>query len=341
MDEEIQLKSNPEKDPTQLKPSHVKNVSGLSSTSASSVDSSALHINPYQPFRYTSFRQLMRIVGPSVAFFGCQFAWAVEDGNVSPYLRELGLDDDAISYAWIAGPITGILFQPVIGVYSDHCRAKLGRRRPFIIVGCIALFVCLIIFPISRDIGELFGDYKGHRYVALTIAIVCFWLLDFSTNLLEGPLRALTSDTLTSEEQLVSNSWFGTMNGIASTIGFALGYFYSIQATFGIASLIVLMTCIITSVSVKEKRLRVSQESQLNLRAENNCQTAFKRVGEIFTSFRDMPGPIRSAWIVQFCTYFAHFSMWVYLSDYFGMFHTLLFEHFFVYPCTIIKYNKI
>eukprot|EP01084_Bolivina_argentea_P104512 187123_1 len=80
-------------------------------------------------------RQFLSVIGPSIGFFGCQFAWACQGGYVDPYLRQLGLADDMMNYAWILGPISGLILQPMIGVFSDHCESSSGRRRPFFLAG--------------------------------------------------------------------------------------------------------------------------------------------------------------------------------------------------------------
>eukprot|EP01083_Nonionella_stella_P211243 763984_1 len=159
-----------------------------------------------------------------------------------------------MNYAWILGPISGLIFQPMIGVFSDQCESKFGRRRPFFIAGAIILSICLFLFSHAKTIGhDIFTDNTSKS--ALILAFICFWFLDFSTNFMEGPLRALCSDTLTEKQQLQSNSWFGIMNGLASTGGFALGYFTNdIRIIFGTAALVVLSTSLLTSYLVREKQ---------------------------------------------------------------------------------------
>mmetsp|Transcript_55068 Transcript_55068/g.49569 ORF Transcript_55068/g.49569 Transcript_55068/m.49569 type:complete len:679 (-) Transcript_55068:34-2070(-) len=200
----------------------------------------------------SGWNNLIKIMAPSIGFFGCQFAWACQGGYVDPYLRQLGLPDDMMNYAWILGPISGLIFQPMIGVFSDHCESKFGRRRPFFLAGAVILAICLFLFSHAKGIGnDIFTDSTTKS--ALILAFICFWFLDFSTNFMEGPLRALCSDTLTESEQLQSNSWFGIMNGLASTGGFALGYMTNdIRIIFGIAAIVVISTSLLTSYLVKE-----------------------------------------------------------------------------------------
>ena len=100
---------------------------------------------------------------PSFAFFGCQLGWAVEAGYVTPELESLGLSNSVVNYVWIAGPISGIIVQPIIGVISDAIRKQrhspnnnnnnqscyspfVGKRRPFIFIGSICTAIAMILF---------------------------------------------------------------------------------------------------------------------------------------------------------------------------------------------------
>ncbi|VAH15648.1 unnamed protein product [Triticum turgidum subsp. durum] len=90
---------------------------------------------------------------------------------------------------WLCGPIAGLIVQPCVGLSSDKCGSPLGRRRPFILSGCIVISISVIIVGFSSDIGYALGDtkedckdYTGPRYRAAAAFILGFWLLDFSNN---------------------------------------------------------------------------------------------------------------------------------------------------------------
>lgn len=70
------------------------------------------------------------VVGPSLAFAGVQISWAVQIGHGTSELRKLGISDRLVGLAWLAGPITGVVVQPIVGVLSDGCKSRFGRRRP-------------------------------------------------------------------------------------------------------------------------------------------------------------------------------------------------------------------
>ncbi len=238
-----------------------------------------------------------------MAFFGCQFAWAVQDGNVSPYLRELGMSRDTMNYAWLLGPVSGILLQPVVGVLSDHCSSSLGRRTPFIVGISMMLCVCLLLFCSAESFGY-----------PLVMAFTTFCVLDFSTNALEGPLRAITADTLSQKEQLSSHSWFGIMNGSASTIAFGLGYMVNdISIIFSIAAAVMVLSVVMTTILVQEVPLNDSSSSSTPM-----TRVLAERMKEIAIGVMTMPLTVRRCWMIQFCSYFGHFANWVYLCEYFG-----------------------
>lgn len=76
------------------------------------------------------FSNLWLVVGPSLAFAGVQISWAVQIGHGTSELRKLGISDRLVGLAWLAGPITGAVVQPLVGYLSDGCKSKFGKRRP-------------------------------------------------------------------------------------------------------------------------------------------------------------------------------------------------------------------
>ncbi|CAN0240542.1 unnamed protein product [Discosporangium mesarthrocarpum] len=132
----------------------------------------------------------------SMAFAGVQISWAVQIGYTSPTLRRLGMSNETLSYAWLAGPVTGAVVQPLVGIWSDVCTSKLGRRRPFIIVGAIFAIGGLIGFSNAEQLGFAFGDSELSHEAGLSLAIISFWVLDAAINVAQGPQRALMTDTI-------------------------------------------------------------------------------------------------------------------------------------------------
>src|SRR5690606_9209595 len=123
----------------------------------------------------------------SFGFLGIQFGFALQGGFMSRIFQTLGADKDAIPMLWIAAPLTGLLVQPIIGYLSDNTwHKKLGRRKPYFLIGAILSSLALFFVPHSP---------------ALWIAAGLLWVLDASINISMEPFRALVADKLPNEQR--------------------------------------------------------------------------------------------------------------------------------------------
>ena len=129
---------------------------------------------------------LPQIINMSFGFFGIQIGFALQNGNVSRIFQTLGADIDLLPILWLAGPVTGLLIQPVIGYFSDKTWGPLGRRRPYFLVGAILTTAALFIMPNSPY---------------LWIAAGTLWILDASLNITMEPFRAFVGDMLPSRQR--------------------------------------------------------------------------------------------------------------------------------------------
>jgi solute carrier family 45 protein 1/2/4 len=120
---------------------------------------------------------------------GLQIAWATELSNGSPFLLSLGLSKALLSFVWIAGPLTGVLVQPYVGMLSDRSRMSWGKRRPFMIAGSTGTILSLLALAWSRELVggflSLFGAdpaSQGIRTTTIIFAVAWVYILDFSIN---------------------------------------------------------------------------------------------------------------------------------------------------------------
>lgn len=149
--------------------------------------------------------------------------------------------------------------------------AKYGRRRPFVALGCIMVVIFLLLFSNARFIGLLFGDDGiTNTSNAAIIAVVSFWFLDISINIVQAPLRALVSDIIPSKFHTTANGIFGFANGLGAIIGYALGYGIAynpklgggLMSLFGIAAFTVICTsCIMLYLTRGEKLMQITSTS--------------------------------------------------------------------------------
>ncbi len=156
-----------------------------------------------------------QIVNMSVGFFGIQFAFGLQNANVSRIFQSLGARIEDIPILWIAAPLTGLIMQPIIGYLSDHTwLGKWGRRRPYFMIGAILASLALFVFP---------------NVWALWMASVLLWLLDASINVSMEPFRAFVGDMLPDNQRttgFAAQSFFiGTGAVISSILPYVLEKF--------------------------------------------------------------------------------------------------------------------
>lgn len=145
---------------------------------------------------------------------GLQIVWSVELSNGSPYLLSLGMSKALLAGVWLAGPLTGALVQPYIGILSDRCRVSWGKRKPFMIAGALGVVVTSMILAYSRDIVRLIGGLDidapytgGYMTATIVLATVMMWCLDFAINTGQFPRRPYTDQANTSQsKQLFAHS---------------------------------------------------------------------------------------------------------------------------------------
>ncbi len=151
-------------------------------------------------------------------FMGIQFGFALQNSNVSRIFQTLGASVDDIPILWIAAPLTGLLVQPIVGYFSDRTWGRLGRRRPYFLVGAILATLALIAMPNSS---------------ALWIAAGLLWILDASINISMEPFRAFVGDQLPSAQRPTGYAMQSLFIGAGSVIASLLPW---ILATWGISN---------------------------------------------------------------------------------------------------------
>lgn len=157
--------------------------------SDSSPSSSSHFDNPTSQSGGNQGSSLKTLIFGSMVGAGVQFGWALQLSLLTPYIQTLGIGHAFSSFIWLCGPITGFIVQPCVGVWSDKCDSKYGRRRPFIVAGCLMITLAVSFIGFAADIGYLLGDtqencnkYKGPRWRASAVFIFGFWMLDLANN---------------------------------------------------------------------------------------------------------------------------------------------------------------
>ncbi|KAG8475659.1 hypothetical protein CXB51_032596 [Gossypium anomalum] len=203
------------------------------SISSSSPSSRTPHgnFNLSSPIRVRSKdSSLMTLVLSCMIAAGVQFGWALQLSLLTPYIQTLGIGHTFSSFIWLCGPITGLVVQPCVGIWSDKCTSKYGRRRPFILAGSLMISVAVITIGFSADVGYILGDtkedcstFKGTRTRAAFVFVIGFWMLDLANNTVQGPARALLADLSGPDQHNSANAIFCLWMAAGNILGFSAG----------------------------------------------------------------------------------------------------------------------
>lgn len=152
------------------------------------------------------------------ALFGIQIVWGLQNANTSRIFQALGADVAALPALWIAGPVTGLIVQPIVGHLSDHSRSRFGRRRPFLLTGGVMTALALLIMP---------------NATSLWAAIAALWLLTASINIAMDPSRALVADNLPEAQRATGYAvqvfFIGTGAVFASSLPWVLANWFGVS----------------------------------------------------------------------------------------------------------------
>ena len=143
----------------------------------------------------------------SFGFMGIQFGWGLQMANMSPIYEYLGAQPEEIPMLWLAAPLTGLVVQPIIGAWSDKTWTRLGRRKPFFLVGAILSSIALVFMPNST---------------ALWMAAGLLWILDASINVSMEPFRAFVVDMLPEKQHSKGFAMQSFMIGVGAVVASAL-----------------------------------------------------------------------------------------------------------------------
>jgi maltose/moltooligosaccharide transporter len=155
----------------------------------------------------------------SFGFLGIQFGFALQNANTSRIFETLGAKVDEIPILWIAAPVTGLIIQPIIGYFSDRTWTKLGRRRPYFLVGAILSSIALFIMPNSAS---------------LWIAAGTLWMMDASINISMEPFRAFVGDNLPEKQRTLGFAMQSFFIGLGAVVGSLLPYIFT--NVFGVSN---------------------------------------------------------------------------------------------------------
>ena len=160
------------------------------------------------------------------SLIGLQFTWGIEMTYCTPYLLSLGLTKSKTSLVWIAGPLSGLIMQPVVGAIADKSTSKWGRRRPFMVIGSAVVGMCLLLLGWTAEVVSMFIPKGSAREDAtIVLAVLAIYAVDFAINAVQACCRSLIVDTLPISQQQQGSAWAARMSACGHVVGYAVGTF--------------------------------------------------------------------------------------------------------------------
>ena len=254
---------------------------------------------------------LLRIIEMNIGFFGLQFSFGLQQANMGPIYGFLGADEATMPLLWLAGPMTGLLIQPIVGAMSDRTNTRLGRRTPYFLIGAVICTLSLFAMPFSAT---------------LLMAASLLWILDAGNNITMEPYRAYVADRLAASQRSVGFLTQSAFTGLAQTLSYlapslltafvassvldANGIPVIVRIAFVIGAILSISTIVWSVFRVPELPLTAEEEADLVA----NPLTVGGTFAEIGAALRDMPRPMKQLAGAMLCQWYAMFAYWQYIT---------------------------
>ncbi len=253
------------------------------------------------------------IIAMNVGFFGIQYSFGLQQTNMTPIYSYLGANADQLPLLNLAGPMTGLIIQPIVGAMSDKTTSKFGRRRPYFLIGAIICSICLFAMPYSSSIWMAAG---------------ILWILDAGNNITMEPYRAFVSDKLPPEQHAIgflTQSFFTglgiTLANITPGILIAVGLIsinsrsennipYTTYSAFFIGGIVSIGSIMYSCFTTKEQPL--TDHEIIKIKAMSSGIGSV--VKDIIAAFKVMPSMMRKLGIVYLFNWYAMFIYWQFIT---------------------------
>lgn len=252
-----------------------------------------------------------QIINMNFGFFGIQYSFGLQQSNMSPIYKYLGADEANLPYLWLAGPMTGLIVQPIIGAMSDKTDSKYGRRTPYFLIGAVLCSISLFWMPFSST---------------LWMAASLLWILDAANNITMEPYRAFVSDKLDESQHSMGFLTQSAFTGLGQTLSYLTPSLLVVMGmnanlvnsknipyitiiAFIIGAFFSISSIIWTVWTTKENPLTEDEKKRI-AEKPNNFSNTFIEIGE---AFRDMPLTMKQLALVKLFQWYAMFCYWQYI----------------------------
>lgn len=254
---------------------------------------------------------LLRIIEMNIGFFGLQFSFGLQQANMGPIYGFLGAEEATMPLLWLAGPMTGLLVQPIVGAMSDRTSSRYGQRTPYFLIGAIICSISLFLMPYSST---------------LWMAASLLWILDAGNNITMEPYRAYVADRLVPDQRSIGFLTQSAFTGLAQTLSYlaptlltsfvardvldANGIPVVVKIAFIIGAILSISTIAWSVWRVPE--LPMSDEEKATL--ADKPLTPAATLADIVSAIREMPKAMRQLSLAMLCQWYAMFAYWQYIT---------------------------
>lgn len=253
-----------------------------------------------------------QIINMNFGFFGLQYSFGLQQANMSPIYSYLGAEESQLPYLWLAGPVTGLVIQPIIGALSDKTITRWGRRTPYFLIGAIICSICLFAMPYSS---------------AVWMAASLLWILDAANNVTMEPYRAFVSDKLDKKQHSIGYLTQSAFTGLGQTLAYltpTLLILFGMSKTatngnhiplttlfaFIFGSAVTLISIVWTLKTTKEIPLTEEEKTKI-IKSPRGVGATFADVGE---AIKNMPLAMKQMMPMMLFSWYALFMYWIYIA---------------------------
>lgn len=253
-----------------------------------------------------------QIINMNFGFFGLQYSFGLQQNSMSPIYKYLGANEAELPYLWLAGPMTGLIVQPIIGAMSDKTITKWGRRTPYFLIGAVICSLGLFFMPYSQT---------------LWMAASLLWILDVGNNVTQEPYRAFVSDKLDKSQHSLGFLTQSAFTGLGQTLAYLTpsillwtgmsesakvnGHIpLTIFIAFIIGSVFSIGSILVSVTTTKEIPLTDEEVKRIKATPGGIVHT-FK---EIVDAFKEMPLTMKQLALMKFFQWYAMFCYWQYVT---------------------------
>ena len=264
---------------------------------------------------------LAQIINMSMGFLGIQMAFGLQNGNASRILANLGADVHELSWFWLVAPFTGLIVQPIIGHMGDNTWSPFGRRKPYFLICAVLCAIGLVLLPNAASVTHLIAAN------VLLLAVIFLAMMDASINVAMEPFRALVGDMLPKHQGTLGFSVQTILIGVGAVLGSYMPDWLTklgvssvapegfvadnVIYSFYVGAAVLILSILYTIVTTKE----YSPQEFAEFEDGKDVVEEKSKLTDIFKDFKNVPDQMKKLGLVQFFSWFALFTMWVFTTN--------------------------